>query len=79
MGLVNRVVPSAEVVAATLELAAKIARNGELAVRLAKVSLNASSEQGTDAGMALEVSSQATLFESDDKHERMTRFLERKK
>ena len=79
MGLVNRVVPDDEVLAAARELASQILRNGALAVRLAKLNLNNSARTGQDSALLLEQVSQAVLFESEDKRQRMTDFLERKK
>ena len=79
MGLVNRVVPDDEVLAAARELAGQILRNGALAVRLAKLNLNNSSRTGQDSALLLEQVSQAVLFESEDKRQRMTDFLDRKK
>lgn len=78
MGLVNRVVDDDRVLVTAHELAAEIARNGAMAVRFAKMVMNVTSEVGVDAGMALEVASQAALFEDDDKNRRMTAFLERR-
>ncbi len=64
---------------AAKELASQILRNGALAVRLAKLNLNNSSRTGQDSALLLEQVSQAVLFESEDKRQRMTDFLERKK
>ena len=50
-----------------------------MALRLAKVALNASSRTGQDAGFLVEQIAQAVLFDSQDKHDRMTAFLDRKK
>lgn len=79
MGLVNRVVPDDEVLDAAKELAGQILSNGPLAVRLAKLNLNNSARTGQDSGLLLEQITQAVLFESEEKHERMTAFLERRK
>ena len=79
IGLVNVVVEDDQVLARATSLAAEIARQGRLAVRLAKVALNASSRTGQDAGLLIEQISQAVLFDSADKHARMTAFLEKRK
>jgi enoyl-CoA hydratase len=79
MGLLNEVVEDDKVLEAALELAAQIAQQGRLALRLAKLNLNASSRTGQDTGLLLEQISQAVLFESQDKNDRMTAFLDRKK
>ncbi len=79
IGLVNGVVPDAEVLDAAKKLARDILQHGALAVRLAKLALNASSRTGQDAGLLLEQVAQAVLFESTDKRERMTAFLEKRR
>lgn len=79
MGLVNRVVPDVEVLAAAEALALEIAANSALAVRFAKLALQTTSEQSTDASLSLETLMQAVLFEDEEKRARMTAFLERKK
>ena len=56
-----------------------ILKNSDLAVRLAKIALNAASNSVDRRHMMLECISQGITFDSDDKKERMTRFLERKK
>lgn len=78
IGLVNHVVDDADVLAKANELAGEIAKHGRLALRLAKIALNASSRTGQDAGFLVEQVSQAVLFDSADKHARMTAFLEKR-
>ena len=68
-----------EVLDAARSLARQILANGPLAVRLAKLNLNNSARTGLDSALLLEQITQAVLFESAEKHERMTAFLERKK
>jgi len=79
IGLVNRVLPDDEVMDGARALAGEILKQGALAVRLAKTALNASSRTGQDAGLLIEQISQAVLFESADKRERMTKFLDKRK
>ncbi len=79
IGLVNRVVPDAEVLDAALALAEEIAKNGSLAVRLAKRTMNALARPNEAMALSMESTAQAVLFESDDKHARMQAFLDRKK
>jgi enoyl-CoA hydratase len=79
IGLVDRIVPDDEVLDAARALARDILKNGALAVRLAKLNLNNSSRTGQDGALLLEQITQAVLFESKDKHDRMTAFLERRK
>jgi enoyl-CoA hydratase len=74
-GLVSRVVPSGELLAAAHAIADRIARNDPLATRLTKTLLAAP----RSAHPAIDEQTQALLFESPEKHRRMTAFLERKK
>ncbi|MCG3151639.1 MAG: Short-chain-enoyl-CoA hydratase [bacterium] len=77
IGLVNRVVPDDGLLDAAQEVASQIAANGPLALRLAKLALNASHRTGSDVGFLIESLGQASCFESDDKYQRMTAFLEK--
>ncbi len=77
IGLVNRVVPDEQVLDAARETAAAIARQGTLAVRLTKLALNASA-RAHPGFETLDVLGQAVLFETDDKHQRMQAFLDKK-
>jgi len=78
IGLVNRVVDDEAVLAAARELAARIAAQGALAVRLAKVALDTSSRTGHQTGALVEQLAQAVLFDSQEKLDRMGAFLERR-
>lgn len=75
MGLVNRVVDDGEVLHTATDLAREIAANAPLALRFAKMALNASAETSTRAGMYLEATAQAVTFEDEEKYKRMTAFL----
>jgi len=79
IGLVNAVVADDQVLTRAHALAAEIAKQGSLAVRMAKIALNASSRTGQDTGFLIEQVSQAVLFDSADKEKRMTAFLEKRK
>ncbi len=72
VGLVSRVVPSEELLATAHEVADRIAGNDPLATRLTKAVLAAPRE----AHPAIDEHTQAVLFESPEKHRRMTEFLE---
>jgi enoyl-CoA hydratase len=78
-GLVNVVVPASELLRAARTLAARICSRGPLAVRLAKAALGASSRVDLDSGLLIETLAQAICFESDDKREGTTAFLEKRK
>lgn len=77
IGLANRVVPDAQVLEEAVGLGRKIAQQAPLAVRLAKIVLNA----GARGASMTEVESiaQAILFESEEKRQRMTDYLERRR
>ena len=73
-GLVDEVVAPDELLPRALELAGRIGRNSWRALELTKLAL----AQHRSATTSFDVAAQALLFESDDKRERMTRFLDRK-
>lgn len=76
IGLVNRVVPRGEALAAAVELAEKICKNGPLAVRTAKeIAVRA---LGQEAGFVLEKSLAARVFESEDAKEGPRAFAEKR-
>ncbi len=79
IGLVNLVVDDDAVLERAAEVARTIARQGRLAVRLAKTALNASSRGGQDVGFLVEQLAQAVLFDSAEKQARMTAFLEKRR
>lgn len=75
-GLFERFV-EADALKTALEVAKQIAANAPLAVQVAKVSLNTLSK--ADARVSVERLGQALLFDSAEKQQRMTAFLEKKK
>lgn len=75
-GLFERLVEPGLALQVATELARQIARNAPLAVQVAKVSLNACA-RGMDP-LSVEKLGQALLFDSPDKRERMTAFLEKR-
>ena len=78
-GLVSQVVPRGELMAAARSMAERVLALGPLAVRLAKAALNASSQMPLGAGLAFESIAQAITFESRDKTEGTSAFLEKRK
>jgi enoyl-CoA hydratase/carnithine racemase len=79
IGLVTAVMPASQLQVRARELAKKILRQGPLAARLAKLSLNASVRVDLDSGLLIETLAQAICYESDDKQEGTTAFLEKRK
>src|SRR3990170_1756676 len=79
VGLVSKVVPLDQLMETARAVARKILARAPLAIRLAKLSLNASSRVPLDSGMTIEMLAQGILYESKDKYEGMTAFLEKRK
>ena len=78
LGLLTRLVEETdEVIPEALRLARRIAERAPMAMRLAKISLNAAFNMDMDTGLVLESISQAICFESEEKHARMEAFLNR--
>jgi enoyl-CoA hydratase len=78
-GLVSEVVPAKELMAAARAMAERVLAQGPLALRLAKMSLNLSSQLPLAAGLAYESTAQAITFDSKDKAEGTSAFLEKRK
>jgi enoyl-CoA hydratase len=79
IGLVTAVAPPVELLPRAREIATRILRLGPLAARLAKLSLNASARVDLDSGLLIETLAQAICYDSDDKQEGTTAFLEKRK
>ncbi|MAG54755.1 MAG: enoyl-CoA hydratase [Planctomycetes bacterium] len=79
IGLLNRVVANDALLDDARGTMRSILKNSDLAVRLAKIALNAACNSVDRRHMMLECVSQGITFDSDDKRQRMARFLERKK
>jgi enoyl-CoA hydratase len=78
-GLVSEVVPAADLMKAARAMAERVLALGPLAVRLSKMALNASSQMPLAAGLVYESTAQAITFESADKSEGTSAFLEKRK
>ncbi len=78
LGLVNRVVPAGQALAAAMDLALAIAKNGPIACRCALEAIRRGAEMPLPEGLAYE----ATLFglcaSTEDMKEGMTAFLEKR-
>ncbi len=79
IGLVTAIAPPAELLPRAREIATRILRLGPLAARLAKLSLNASARVDLDSGLLIETLAQAICYDSEDKREGTTAFLEKRK
>jgi enoyl-CoA hydratase len=79
IGLVTAIMPASQLQVRARELAKRILRQGPLAARLAKLALNASARVDLDSGLLIETLAQAICYESEDKQEGTTAFLEKRK
>ncbi|HET6951712.1 MAG TPA: enoyl-CoA hydratase-related protein [Acidimicrobiales bacterium] len=77
LGLINKVVPPADVLDAALELAERIARNGPLAVQATK-QLVRTAATDPEAARALQAEWQPKVFGSDDAREGAMAFVEKR-
>ena len=78
-GLVSAVVPPAELIPTAKAYAEKMLTRGPLALRMAKLAMNASSHAPEHAGLLIETLAQAVCFSSEDKAEGTRAFLEKRK
>jgi enoyl-CoA hydratase len=77
-GLVTAVAPPAELMKTARYWAGRVISRGPLAIRMAKAALAASSRVDLDSGLLIETLAQAICFESEDKREGTTAFLEKR-
>jgi enoyl-CoA hydratase len=78
LGLVNRVVPAAELADAAHALAVQIAAKPPLAVRLAKQAIDKGQQTDLNTAMAFELYAAAILFDTEDRKEGMRAFVEKR-
>lgn len=78
IGLVSEVVEPEELRSKTEEYAYQILAKGPLAVKLAKLAVNMGTDVDIQTGLLIEKLSQAILFNSEDKLEGATAFLEKR-
>ena len=79
LGLVNRVVPAAELEAQTMQLAAQLASAAPLALRGILDAVVLGGECGIEEGLQFETAQFALLFASEDMREGTGAFLEKRK
>ncbi len=79
LGLVNLVVPAADLAAKTLEIANRISEKSPIALRMAKEAVKIASRSTLDEGLRREVDLFALCFSSEDKDEGVKAFLEKRK
>ena len=78
IGLVDEVVPPEELRAKTGEIAAKIASKSPVAIRAAKLAVQAAGRLPLDQGLNYEASLFGLVFSSEDKEEGVKAFLEKR-
>lgn len=79
IGLVNQVVPAAEVKDAALKLAAKLSKKSPLTMGVLKSSLHTMLNSGQNTGLETELEKLCFLFASHDQKEGMQAFVEKRK
>jgi len=79
LGIVNRVVPAAELQAETMKLAAQLASSAPLALRGLLDCVNVGGECGIEEGLEYESAQFGLVFSSEDKREGTSAFLEKRK
>jgi enoyl-CoA hydratase len=79
IGLVSAIAPPGQLSIRAREMAKRVLRQGPLAARLAKLALNASARVDLDSGLLIETLAQALCYNSEDKVEGTTAFLEKRK
>ena len=79
LGIVNRVVPAAELEAETMKLAEQMASAAPLALRGSLDCINVGGECGIEEGLEYEAAQFGLMFSTQDMREGTTAFLERRK
>lgn len=77
MGLINEVVPAADLMTVATALAAEVAANGPLGVQLTKLLMRNAVASGAGAGMATREQNQS-VFTSEDAREGAAAFMEKR-
>lgn len=78
-GLVNKVVPLAELKETTMELARQLAKKPAFSLRMAKEALNAAWSSSLEKGLQIETHGWSMTFGTKDAKEGMKAFLEKRK
>lgn len=79
IGLVNQVVPQEELMPTALKIAGSIAKNAPIAVKFAKMSINANYDMDADDAIAYENDLFSKCFATEDQKEGMGAFLRKEK
>ena len=79
LGLVEKVVPLAELMPTCTGIAAKIMANGPVAVRLAKHAVNQGTDMALPGALAMEAETFTAAFATEDRIEGVNAFMEKRK
>ena len=79
MGLVNSIVPLADLMAEADKMAAQIAANSGMGVRMSKVAINRGRNADLDTGLSIELLAWRNCFTHPDREERMAEFVNKSK
>lgn len=79
IGLVSRVVPDEELMTAALELAGKIAKNAQVAVRQSKDAIGKGTQCDMLTGLSYEAQAFGLCFATEDQKDAMTAFVNKTK
>jgi enoyl-CoA hydratase len=79
IGLVSKVVPDEELMDTVMEMAAKIARNAQIAVRQSKDAINRGLQSDILTGLAYEAQAFAVCFSTEDQKDAMSAFVRKEK
>lgn len=78
MGLINKIIPSENLLSETRAYAKTIAKNSNFAIGVSKMLVNRGTDANLDTGLKLEIYSWAVCFSTKDREERMRKFVEKK-
>lgn len=79
IGLVSRVVPDEELLTAAMELANKIAKNAQVAVRQSKEAINRGGQCDIITGLSFEAQAFSLCFSTEDQKDAMNAFVSKTK
>ncbi|WP_425447809.1 short-chain-enoyl-CoA hydratase [Dethiothermospora halolimnae] len=79
IGLVNKVVSKDELMDSAMNMAKKIASNGQLAVKYSKIAINKGIETDMETAMEIENNVFGLCFATEDQREGMEAFVEKRK
>lgn len=79
IGLVNQVVPADELMSAAITMAESFANKSQIILEFAKVAIDKGIDLDLNSGLQLEIELWATSFATEDHHEGIAAFIEKRK